>query len=141
MSNVVGFNRPEPLAWVCTPCGCSTFKLYETGVTECANCGLQGTDNGEWVKELPAPSGKPREAVEDTKVVSLGTAAPVAALRGMMRKVDVDALNSLIAIEESGRVRTWGGVDTDERAKWLSARLSDAHDLLTVCLRKTSQDD
>lgn len=132
MSNVVSFGKREPLVWCCASCGCSTFKLYEGGITECASCELRGSDNGEWINELPEPEGPAKEMLQDSKVISFGNASPSAALRAMLQRVDPDALVALIAIETNGRVRTWGGIDTQDRAEWLDRRLAEARELLTM---------
>lgn len=134
MTNVVSLHNREPLVWVCR-CGCSTFKLYEGGVSECANCNKQSADGGEWVNELPEPEGPVRDVLPDTKIISLTDASPAAALRGMLNRVDADALTALIAIESNGRVRTWGGVDTEDRREWLDERLEDARGLLTMLVQ------
>lgn len=137
MSNVVGFGKPpsEPLIWVCASCGCSTFRLYSSGATECASCGQVGADHGDWFRELPEPEGDPKEATPETKVVSFN-GSPAAALRTMMRRINPDEMVALIAIMENGRVRTWGGIDSRERAEWLDRRLADARDLLTFMTPK-----
>lgn len=136
MSNVVSLGKREPLVWCCASCGCSTFKLYEGGITECASCELQGADNGEWINELPEPEGPPKDKIPDSRVISFGTASPSAALRSMLQRVDPDALVALVAVETNGRVRTWGGADTQERVEWLDRRLSEARELLTMLAPK-----
>lgn len=136
MSNVVKFGKPEPLVWCCSACGCSTFKLYEGGITECAACEMRGADNGEWVNELPEPEGPAKDVLPDSKVISFGDASPASALRSMLQRVDADNLVAIIAIEANGRVRTWGGIDTQERVEWLDLRLADARGLLTMLTPK-----
>lgn len=136
MSNVVGLPRREPLVWCCTHCGCATFKLYEGGITECASCEVRGADNGEWVRELPEPEGPVKEVLPDSKVISFGDASPAAALRSMLQRVDADKLVAIIAMETNGRVRTWGGIDTQDRAEWLDRRLAEARGLLTMLMPK-----
>lgn len=139
MSNVVTLGKLEPLVWCCAACGCSTFKLYEGGITECASCELQGADNGEWVNELPEPEGTPKDKLPDSKVISFGSASPSVALRAMMKRVDPDALVALIALETNGRVRTWGGIDTLDRGEWLDRRLGEARSLLTMLMPKSGE--
>ena len=138
MADKVGkFDKRGPWVWCCAECNCSTFKLLEGGVTECAACGLQGAENGEWIKELPEPSGPVKEVLPNANVISFGDVSPSIALRMMMERVDADSLVALIAIEENGRVRSWGGIDTADRAAWLDRRLVDARELLTKCVPKS----
>lgn len=134
MGEVVGLAKRKPLVWCCTACGCSTFKLYEGGITECASCEAQGADNGEWISELPEPEGPAKEVLPDSKVISFGDASPLAALRSMLRRVDADNLVAVIAIEANSRVRTWGGVDTEDRREWMHQRLGEAGELLTMLI-------
>lgn len=136
MSNVVKFGKPDPLIWVCA-CGCSTHRLYTTGAVECASCGdVASVSGGEWVKELPEPPAEPRDTLPETRVISLA-GSPAAALQNMMRRVNPDELVARIAIMENGRVRSWGGIDTQERVEWLDRRLADARDLLTMLAPKS----
>lgn len=132
MGNVVDLDKREPLIWCCAACGCSTFKLYDGGITECAACELQGSDNGEWIKELPEPAGPMKDKLPDSKVISFGDASPAAALRSMLQRVDAENLVCIIAMETNGRVRTWGGIDTQDRVDWLDRRLSEARELLNM---------
>lgn len=132
MGEVIGLKKREPLVWCCLECGCSTFKLYEGGITECASCQRQGRDNGEWINELPEPEGPARDVLPDSQVISFGSMSPAAALRTMLKRVDADNMVALIAVESNGRVRTWGGINSADRAEWLDRRLSEARDLLTI---------
>ncbi|TAA54024.1 hypothetical protein [Shinella sp. JR1-6] len=136
MSNVVSLGKREPLVWMCASCGCTTFRLYEGGMTECASCEVQGADNGEWINELPEPTGPIKDVLPDSKVISFGDASPSVALRSMLKRVDADNLVAIIAFESNGRVRTWGGIDTLERVEWLDRRLSEARELLTMLAPK-----
>jgi hypothetical protein len=136
MSNVVNLGTREPLVWCCAACGCSTFKLYQGGITECAACELKGSDNGEWINELPEPTGPVKDRLPDSKVISFGDASPAAALRSMLQRVDADSLVCIIAMENNGRVRTWGGIDAQDRVEWLDRRLVEARGLLTMLTPK-----
>jgi hypothetical protein len=136
MTNVVSFAKPEPLVWVCS-CGCSTHRLYTTGAIECASCeNIASVSGGDWVKELPEPSAEPKKVLPETKVISMA-GTPAAALQTMLRHVNPDELVALVAIMENGRVRSWGGIDTQERVEWLDRRLADARDLLTSFVPKS----
>ena len=139
MSNVIGLGKREPLVWCCNACGCSTFKLYEGGITECASCDLQGSDNGEWINELPEPAGPVKDKLPDCKLISFGDASPAVALHSMLQRVDADELVCIIAMETNGRVRTWGGIDTQDRAEWLDRRMAEARELLTFLAPKNGQ--
>lgn len=129
MSNVVSIHKREPLVWVCN-CGCTTFKLYEGGMTECASCGIEGAEGGEWVHELPEPPMVAKERLPDTKVLSFAD-SPASALRTFLSRADAETMVAAIFIHTNGRVRTWGGVDTKDRVRWLQRRLKDAKELLT----------
>lgn len=134
MSNVVSFAKPEPLVWVCA-CGCSSHRIYTTGAIECASCGnVASISGGEWLKELPEPPAEPRESGPETKVISIA-GSPRRALASMLNRVDPDSLVCMICIQENGRVRTWGGVDTKDRARWLVRRLKEARALLTTLVK------
>lgn len=135
MNNVVEFTKPEPLVWVCA-CGCSTHRIYTTGAIECASCeNIASVSGSGWLKELPEPTAEPREALPETKVISF-SGTPRQALASMLSRVDPDGLVCLISIQENGRIRTWGGVDTKARARWLGRQLKEARALLTTFAKK-----
>jgi len=96
---------------------------------------IASVSGGEWLKELPEPSAEPREDIPETKVISFN-GSPRQALQTMVKRVDPDTMVALIAIQENGRVNTWGGVDTEERREWLGRRLEEASDLLTSLIPK-----
>lgn len=54
----------------------------------------------------------------------------------MLARVDPDEAVAVVVILENGRVRTWGGIDTDDRRDWLDGCLDDARDLLTMLVPK-----
>lgn len=131
---VVPFVKPEPLVWVCA-CGCSTHRVYTSGAIECASCENVASVSGEWVREsLPPPNPDPRLATVETKVIAL-TGTPKQALDSMMHHAKAENLVALISIAEDGRVRTWGGVDTKARERWLARRLKEARGLLTMMVK------
>lgn len=135
MAEIVALKKREPLVWCCTQCGCSTFKLYEGGITECASCEAKGGDHGEWISELPEPDGPVKEVLPDSKVISFGSMSPQIALQTMLRRVDAENVVAIIAMENNGRVRTWGGIDTPERCGWLDRRLDEARGMLTMLVK------
>lgn len=135
MSNIVSL-KPEILVWACGACDCSTLEVFSNGTTRCPNCG--DVADREWAMLLPDPEYPPKKKVTP-KVITLA-ASPASALRNMMNNVNVDELAALIAIEENGRVRTWGGVNDPERKRWLRWRLKDAYDLMTRPFVKEGED-
>lgn len=127
--------KAEELVWTCGHCKCVTFRLFSTGEVECANC-MKRDCGCHWRRQLPEPDGQVvLDDTADTKVVSFG-GTPAMALREMMRKVDVDRLQALIAIETNSRVRTWGGINSVEQIDWLDNCLANASELLKVPITK-----
>lgn len=138
MAEIVEFKKPDEDVYtlICVDCSCVTFQFLSTMKMLCANCKRVCTVDKlagyEWVAQMPEPPGNPRVTSEEITVVSIDD--PRASLRNFLKaSLSEDTHNelvALVAIHDSGRLRTWGGVEEMERLPWLIERMADAVRLL-----------
>lgn len=131
-----GNEPPEPptdqkVLWVCS-CGNTTFHLRPDLVCECAHCHTiisAGEPIGAWKIEAQPPI--PREVPQDSLgsvVVDMNDNG--ATLRRVLKWLEEADLSVIIAIEHSGSIKTYGGIDGEQQAAWLERRLERARTML-----------
>ena len=126
------------LVWVCTRCSCMSFEIRANGDCICCNCSQvsEGPEDGAWF-DKHLRDVKPSEEtilVPDAlnTVVHLNE-YPSIATRRFIASLDAQEVNCIIAIMDSGMVRTFGvGFEnlTDEQLEWRGRKLVEGMNIL-----------
>lgn len=111
------------------PCSNTTYKLVSDGTIECAHCGSICTNAHEW-KLPPAPRGAMEVGEAPANVVHMMDSKY--ALKRCLAEMEADEPKAIVAITDSGQVRTFGVTRNDAAyKKWLKKRLKTGFQLLT----------
>lgn len=114
-------------------CGCSTFEMYESGETECSNCGLKSIADGTgWAPDPHVESKAEREPFKDVQ----GNGSIEFTKRRLQRLAADDTVAMIVLAFEDGSVTTWSNADTLSRCDWVASRMSIAQSLLAVSRNK-----
>lgn len=113
------------LVFICK-CGCTSFILYESGVTECCNCETVSSDadRGDWRLRLPPKPAEPEGMPDTVKITHIGTSK--GALQRVLDHGKSDNTAFVIIGTKDGNVRTWGNdlVSAGETVWWLDEMLA-----------------
>lgn len=130
MSDITRIGEKPDVIFVCT-CGCSTWRLLDSGAIECAACDSRGTDFGSWYTKKP--DVPPRDETPFSDVQGNGS---IEFARARLERMAGDADVKLIAIaRKDGSVHLWTDADGRKQVKWALRRLKTAAGLLKKRLR------
>jgi hypothetical protein len=139
MTNVVQFPAASPLVYVCS-CGCQSFRIYASGMIECANCGedhqrhADGTPVGGWVKTLPdTPDVAAIERDEGGTIVVKATGAADFASASVLQKLTKwtkrGSIAALFGFDNDGSGSHWTDVCTEDQKQWVLRKLRELNQL------------
>lgn len=118
-AEIITLKRPDPRIWIC-PCGCSTFRLIETGEAECAACDRRADHDGGGWHEHPSSQTTPVDTPFD--IVQGNGSIEFAKARARKRAQEPDA--ALIAVaREDGTLTIWSAAETPKQLKWAKRQL------------------
>lgn len=132
-------DKPE-LVWTCAHCGCMTFVLYNTEVTECAGCLHRDVDGMpyNWRQKLPETPEEPKLISSDNTTVKVQDTDLV--FRGLKKQLDTsDDLASVLIIRKDGGMRMWcSGLEDDRQEEWYREHLGSYENFLFNQIRGRS---
>ena len=129
--NVIQFPKPDAIIYVCS-CACQSFRIYATGVIECANCGeahtrhADGTPVGEWVKQLPdVPAATDRTDAGTISVNAVGSVdfARASVVRKVTEWAKSETLALIIGYHNDGTGSHWTDITTEDQKQWVLRKL------------------
>lgn len=125
-AEIIALKRPDPRIWIC-PCGCSTFRLIETGEAECAACDRRADgERGGWDTH---PSNQTTSVENPFDIVQGNGSVEFAKARAARRAQEPDA--ALIAVaREDGTVTIWSAAENPKQIKWAKRQLRKLSGLL-----------
>lgn len=117
--------KTDKALWHCR-CGCYTWKIFENGTMQCANCDkITSMDEEHWKRLPPTPKNPP---IAENPVHSINVSY------GLLKRHFLNNFNETddmaIIIKKDGGVKTYGVCEPHAR-NWLVDRLESAFKLLT----------
>lgn len=130
---------PEPpkaedtrnIVWVCAKCECTTYFIRPDYVIECAECGQDINQTGEFVGWKHRPPAVPAVTEEiDTERTVIDFADSASGMDRMKRHLDPDTTAIVIHVANDGAVHSWGSVDGEKQREWFERRIVTAREML-----------
>lgn len=111
--------------WVCV-CGCSTFRFYGDGTSECAGCDLALDGAGSWYEFRPDGGYR----TDTIRSVVHGNGSISFARERLRRAVLSDDVRMLVAARADGTLSTWFGCESEKQRRWMKRRMKEAMRIL-----------